>query len=122
MSHLRWQDIVNLLVGLWIATSPWVLPGYSDSLKVAMWNALVVGGVILIIALADIDSPTLWEEWTLAALGVWSIASPWVFGYSGNTLAMLNSVAAGIVVAVLAVWALVTAGGFEHHNDHAPSH
>ncbi len=121
MSHLRWQDMVNLLVGLWIATSPWVL-GYGEGMNPAIWNALLLGGVILVIALADIDSPTRWEEWTLAALGVWSIASPWVFGYSGHSMAMLNSVAAGIVVAVLAGWALLGQRSFSQHNDHAHGH
>jgi uncharacterized membrane protein AbrB (regulator of aidB expression) len=121
MSKLRWQDVVNLLMGLWIASSPWVL-GYSSEYSLAMWSGLIVGGAILVIASIDLDMPARWEEWTLVALGIWVAVSPLVLAFGSSRIATLNSVASGIVVAALAGWALVAAHGWRRHDDHATSH
>ncbi|MGH6894965.1 MAG: SPW repeat protein [Geminicoccaceae bacterium] len=43
-----WEEWTNLLIGLWLVISPWVL-GFSGN-AVATWNTLVVG--LLIFALA----------------------------------------------------------------------
>ncbi|MEN2982872.1 MAG: SPW repeat protein [Thermus sp.] len=44
----RWQDWVNLVLGVWLILSPWLL-GFSG-LTNATWNAILVG--ILVGALA----------------------------------------------------------------------
>jgi hypothetical protein len=118
MSKLRWQDMVNLVLGVWIAASPWVL-GFGDH-AMTMWNALVVGGAILVIAAIDLDSPANWEEWATGALGVWLLLSPWILGYATNRPMMLSALICGALVAALAAWALYARGGF--HRDHAPIH
>lgn len=121
MSKLRWQDVVNLLLGLWIATSPWVLD-FTGNYYAAMWNALVVGIVILVLATVDIDLPAYWEEWLLIALGAWLIASPWMFGFADYRIGAMNSVASGIVVMVLAGWVLFATTRIGAPNEHAPGH
>ncbi|KKW47400.1 MAG: SPW repeat-containing protein [Parcubacteria group bacterium GW2011_GWA1_60_11] len=42
-------------------------------------------------------------SWAELVLGVWVIASPWIFGFSG-TLGLWSNVVAGTVFAVLAIW------------------
>jgi hypothetical protein len=120
MSKLRWQDVASLLLGLWIATSPWVL-GFPGNHYAAMWNAVIVGGVVLVLAAVDIDLPADWEEWLLIALGAWLIASPWMFGFDGNRVGTMSSVASGIAVMTLAASALFAtrAGG---PNEHVTGH
>jgi hypothetical protein len=36
-----------------------------------------------------------WEAWTVAALGAWTVASPWAVGFSDQGAATLNAVATG---------------------------
>ena len=118
MSKLRWQDVVNILMGLWIATSPWVL-GFPGSHYAAMWNALVVGIAIIVLELVDIDWPAYWEEWLSIALGAWLIASPWMFGFVDNRVGTMSSVASGIIVMVLSASALFSATRVGALNEHA---
>jgi hypothetical protein len=46
---MAWQEWVNLVLGIWLAISPWML-GFSG-LVAAMWNALIVGAVVAVLAL-----------------------------------------------------------------------
>jgi hypothetical protein len=71
-------------------------------------NAFLVGGLLVAAALGAIFLPRAWEEWTEVALGLWTIVSPWVLGFSGNGVARSNAVVIGIVVVALAVWTLAT--------------
>jgi len=44
-----WEDWVNLVLGVWLFFSPWIL-GYAG-LDAAMWNSLVVGFLIGLLAI-----------------------------------------------------------------------
>lgn len=44
----------------------------------------------------------MWQNWGNVLLGLWFIASPWVFGFSANGGALWNSIVAGVLVAILA--------------------
>jgi hypothetical protein len=44
-----WEDWVNLVLGVWLFFSPWIL-GYA-ALGGAMWNSLVVGFLIGLLAI-----------------------------------------------------------------------
>ena len=120
MSKLRWQDMVNLVLGAWIAASPWVL-GIADEYPMAMWNAGVTGGLIAILAAIDLDTPASWEEWAMGALGLWAIVSPWVLGFAAQRPMTVSCVAAGGLVAALAAWALYAEGAAESRR-HGPAH
>jgi hypothetical protein len=69
------------------------------------WNSVAAGAVIFIIGLTRVASlvgPLLAR--VNVVLGLWTIASPWVFGYSAEAPAMWNSIAVGIAVTLLALW------------------
>lgn len=102
----HWQDPVNALVGIWLIVSPWVL-GFQGEMN-ALANAVIVGVLLVATALGAIFVPRAWEEWTETALGAWAVVSPWALGFSGLQLAMYSTVAAGVVVVVLALWVLST--------------
>lgn len=113
MKH--WQDPVNAIVGLWLMASPWVLAFDSEAKPTA--NAVILGFFIAAMALLAVLKLMAWEEMVSVALGVWLAVSPWVVGFTGLTAAMWNAVLAGIVVAVLALWALGSdkdIGGWGH--------
>ena len=105
--NLRWQDVVNLALGFWIGVSPWLL-GYSESLPIAMWNALFVGGAIIVLSVIDIGLPGRWEEWLLGALGVWLAASPIALGFLDRRMIAAAMIVSGIAVLLFAAWPLFT--------------
>jgi hypothetical protein len=99
----RWQDVVSLVLGVWLVVSPWAL-GYAGE-TMAAWNAYIFGVIIAVAAIAALVAFHEWEEWVNAVIGLWLIVSPWVLGFSGLAAAMWNFVAVGVIVAVLAAWA-----------------
>lgn len=104
-----WQDDLIVLLGAALFVSPWVL-GYADN-TMAYANALIVGAVMIVLALAALVEFHAWEEWIGMVLGLWLIASPWVLGFAMMAMAMWTAVALGIVTLVLAGWSLYSHGG-----------
>jgi hypothetical protein len=114
MKH--WQDPLNLVLGLWMIVSPWVLAYQAES--AATTNAVVLGVLIAVLAALELFNVAAWEEWTNFVLGIWLAVSPWLLGFSATTAAMANALVVGIVVAALAIWALGTdkdIGGWWSH-------
>lgn len=120
MSHtrigFRWQDGVNLLLGVWIGASPWLL-GFAESLEMAAWNMLIVGGAIVVLAAIDMDIPSQWEEWGIVALGLWLGASTYLFGLFQYRMAATLMIATSIVAIVLGLWALFGNAGAPGRPD-----
>ncbi|TFU14942.1 SPW repeat protein [Thermus tengchongensis] len=97
----RWQDWANLVLGVWLILSPWLL-GFSGT-PAAMWNAVIVGAVVGLMALMHLRGGPLWEEWVNVILGIWLILSPWILGFSGMGNAMWNALIVGVLVGILAL-------------------
>lgn len=113
----HWQDLVNALMGLALAISPWVL-GFAGN-SMAMSNAVVIGLVLAAVALGAVVMPSAWEEWAEGALGLWTVAAPWIVGFAGLRDAMLAHVVIGLVVVALAAWTLATDAEYTpwmHHD------
>jgi hypothetical protein len=106
MNVKHWQDPVNLVLGLWMLVSPWVLAYQAETNPT--WNAVALGILIAASALVALFRVMAWEEWVNLAFGVWLVTSPWVLGFAGLAVAMWNAVIVGVVVAALALWALGT--------------
>lgn len=102
----HWQDPVNALIGVWFALSPWIV-GFADH-TAAMTSSVVVGIALIAAALGAIFVPRAWEEWTEGILGLWMVVSPWLLSFQTVQPAMVNAVASGLVVMVLALWVLGT--------------
>ena len=98
----QWKDVVNLILGLWLIVSPWALSFAAD--RRPMWNAVIIGVIIAVAALAALISFHKWEEWIEAALGLWLIISPYILGFTAQMNATVNQVIVGIIVAALAIW------------------
>jgi hypothetical protein len=57
-----WAVMLNLLVGIWVAVSPWVL-GAADRGTV-MWNELIVGIAVVVLAVWEMRTdPELHKHW-----------------------------------------------------------
>jgi hypothetical protein len=99
----QWQDAGNLVLGIWLFLSPWIL-GFAGE-AAAAWNAWIVGVVIAVVAASAIYAFQKWEEWLNVALAVWLVLSPWLLGFSALAAAMWNAVVVCLLVLALAFWA-----------------
>jgi hypothetical protein len=119
MKTKRWQDWGNLLLGAWLFVSPWALK-YADELPKAAWNAYILGAAIVLFAAVAVYLPRVWEEWLNVALGAWLVISPWALDFASNRNVTINAVIVGILVAVLAVWAMFRDQDFQRwwHGHH----
>ncbi|MCS6945356.1 MAG: SPW repeat protein [Sutterellaceae bacterium] len=106
MSIKHWQDPVNLVLGVWLIVSPWLLSYASEA--AATWNAAILGVLISAAAIWALFRVFAWQQWANVAFGLWLIVSPWLLGFGGVAAALYNAVIVGLVVAVLALWALGT--------------
>ena len=95
MSGNSW---VNILLGIWIIASPFVLGFHSPN---TMWNNIIVGAAVGILALIRWGMHQTGWSWLNLVLGIWLVISPFVFFLSGA--AMWNNVILGIIVAAFAL-------------------
>jgi hypothetical protein len=95
-SNARLCDVANLILGLFLLLSPWLV-GYSGA---PAQNALISGVVIAGLSVAALAAFAQWEEWLNLLLGLWVLVSPWVLGFQGTAATV--HIAVGILVAALA--------------------
>jgi hypothetical protein len=110
-THRTWEDWLGMLLGVLIVLSPW-FPMQADheivdaERSLIILNAFTVG--ILVFGLAQLEYVALqrWEEVAEIALGVWLIAAPYIFGYSGDGLLRFWHSSLGGLVVLLATFQL----------------
>jgi hypothetical protein len=99
-SNRQVLDVVNIVAGIALALSPWYL-GYID-IAAAAWNAWIAGAITALVAVGALVAFHEYEEWANLVVGLWTVAAPWVLGFSAATAAMWAHVIIGIVIALLA--------------------
>ena len=97
-SNAKFCDIVNLFLGTILFFSPWL---FSLSLGTPRQTAAIAGLLIAVLSIAALTAFAVWEEWLNLIVGLWLIASPWLFGFQDSD-AMMVDVVIGAVVAALA--------------------
>ena len=110
--HVTAASDLNIIAGLCLIIAPFVL-GYTR-LTASMWNATIVGIIVAAIATMRVFGARTagWLSWVNAALGVWLIVSPWVFGNASNSRVLWNDIILGAIILVLGAWsALATEMG-----------
>lgn len=119
MAEKRWQDWVNLILGVWLFVSPWIL-AYAMQ-DAAAWNAYILGAAIVVFAAIAAYMPKAWEEMINTLLGVWLVLSPYVLGFAAQTMIAVHTVVVGVLVTVFAVWAMFSDKEFEKfwHDSHS---
>ena len=104
MKEKRWQDWLNLLIGIWLFISPWVL-GFAGSEFSASWNAWILGVAIVVFSAIAVSIPQAWEEVINILLGIWMVISSWVIGVTSRAVET-NTVIVGLLVILFAAWAM----------------
>ena len=103
--HRTWEDWFGIGLGVLIGLSPW-LASQQDN-QVVMWNAVLVGALVLSLAALEFVGLQRWEEGGEFVLGLWLIASPFTFGYAdAGALRYWHFVLGGVValLALLELW------------------
>jgi K+ transporter len=103
----NWQDWLDMVLGLWLAVSPWIID-FADSDPAAARNALIVGIAIAVLSALTFLAYHVVEEWVDVILGVWLIISPWIVSGSRDAAVVADFVIVGAVVLALSgyeIWA-----------------
>jgi hypothetical protein len=109
MDMKRLRDWVIALLGLWMLVSPRVLH-FVGIQSDAIWSAWLTGVAIILVTAGSrfvIETWSPWQDGTNAVLGLWLMVSPWVLGFAAHMTARTNSIVVGLLVVVLALWAMV---------------
>lgn len=114
----HWWDWLNVVAGIWLFVSPWVLNftgaavGSAVGTDIAMtaaWNAWVLGAVVFLISLAATRRPQSRPEWVNMLLGVWIFISPWVLGFSRVSPAVWDHWITGAFIVAVAFIGIISA-------------
>lgn len=102
-AEIRTASGLNLLAGIWLIISPFVL-GYL--LPDTVWNPIGAGALILLLALARVSGAyrERWLSGVNALIGLWLIASAFVLADSGQAEGNVGFV--GLIVFLLAIWSV----------------
>ncbi len=89
---------MNISLALWQVFSPFIL-GYASS-PLALWDGLIVGLVILVLAWYRMLRPTssVIPSWVNLVLGAWLAVSPFILGFTSVNMALWNDITIGIAV------------------------
>jgi uncharacterized membrane protein YdfJ with MMPL/SSD domain len=119
MKELKGVSWLNFILGVWLIVSPFVL--LYRGISQALYDNIIVGILVAILAIwralaEETDGMTV-VSWVMALLGLWTLISPFVLGYSQTRNAMVNDVIVGIVVGILAIWrgSVTSAAHPAHH-------
>ncbi|HVO41642.1 MAG TPA: SPW repeat protein [Aggregatilineales bacterium] len=111
----RWQDWLNLLLGIWLVISPWVGVTMSRSNPAAV-NSYIFGVLVIIFALTAMSQRNqAWEEWLNLIFGLWLILAPFALHFTDQAGAMWNQIVVGIIIGISALWAAVQVQGMHRH-------
>jgi len=111
-THRTWEDWLGMLLGVLIVVSPWFPSQASHEVidadrSYVILNTFVVGMLVFGLAQLEYVAPRRWEEVAGILVGLWLIASPYIFGYHGDgMLRFYHSTLGGLVLllAALQLW------------------
>jgi hypothetical protein len=111
-THRTWEDWLGMLLGVLIVVSPWFPSQASHEVidadrSYVILNTFAVGMVVFGLAQLEYVALRRWEEVAGILVGLWLIASPYIFGYHGDgMLRFYHSSLGGLVLllAALQLW------------------
>ena len=114
---------INVLLGIWLLVSPWLF-GYSEVGLPAILNSVIVGTLVALLAASRQVSPSTSTDrsWVILVLALWTIASPWMYGYAANLEGLRDNIVLGIVMAALAIWSWGASIAEQKHLSGARAH
>ena len=93
---LEWT---NLILGACLACAAFMFAG----LPLAVWNAGIVGALIVCCSAVALYRYGAWTEWSNLTLGCWAVVAPFLLGFGSAQGPMWTHVVLGLCVATIAV-------------------
>ena len=103
----RWQDWFNLTLGIWLCVSPWVLWRGDVPPPSLTANALIIGVLLAMLALAALyrlDAPA---EWAVIVAAAWIFVAPWLYGFDQWLVAAWDHWIVAALLVACAGWQLL---------------
>ncbi|MEW6737559.1 MAG: vitamin K epoxide reductase family protein [Acidobacteriota bacterium] len=85
----RWAHYTNIVLALWLISSPFTLAYRSDAM---VWSDIISGFVIAVFSILSLSPRNLWAPYLVSFTGLWLLFAPLVFwaptvaAYSNDTL------------------------------------
>ncbi len=112
------RAIVALTIGIWLFFAPGFLH-YNGELAKTL-TTVATGAALIVIAGMAVRTFASWKTWTIAVLGAWVIAMPWLAGFADTKTAVLNSLVCGTLTLGAALVDLYLAQGKGHGKGKGP--
>ncbi len=122
-AQARTPSGINILLGISLLVSPWVF-GYQAAGSAAIWNSVIVGALIAILAASSCFSrhTRTGLNWINLLLALWTMISPLVYGYTANTGGLEDNLVLAILIAAFAICSDGATTGEKHPPPSAPAH
>ncbi|SRR6266581_2696539 len=105
MTRRHWEDWINLVLGVWLFVSPWILH-FIDGPARQRDDFFVIGPMLALLAFAALYMHRIWEERVSLLLGLWMVMSPWILSFNYAQAPTFNSILVGTIVGALAISAI----------------
>lgn len=97
-----------MALGALLAISPWLL-GYTG-LGGAMVNALIIGLMVFALSALALTLIDGWEAYFCGLLGIWTVLSPWLIGFTRYDNAMMSHLVIGGAIVLIAAYEIWQSG------------
>ena len=110
MQKGRWAYFANIILGLWLLSSPSVLAQGGD----AAWNDVLSGAAIVVLGwLALYRRLDFWARWGICLIGIWLLFAPLVFWVPSPAVYANDTFVGALVIAFAVLVPLMP--GMAHH-------
>lgn len=108
-----WQNWTNMTLGTWLIIAAFV-PGITVSQGASLWNALIVGILVLVVATWAAVQNRQSSCWLNALAGGWLLVSAFIpritTARAGN---FWNDLIIGVVITLIGAWAILRSDSTE---------
>lgn len=101
-TQVKWASGLNIIAGLWVLVSPWVL-NYASSRPSLRTDDVVVGIIVAVLAAirAFGDQRAASLSWINLLLGIWLVISAFMWSSTAAPVPFWNNIIMGVIVFVL---------------------
>ncbi|WP_233355973.1 vitamin K epoxide reductase family protein [Henriciella aquimarina] len=105
-SQFIWAPFLNMIMGVWLATSPAMIAYESTPL---IWSDIISGGLVVLLGFLSLSWKLRLVRWPIAAIGAWVMFAPLVF-WAPTGAVYMNDTVTGALIFGFAVLARPTPG------------
>lgn len=100
-SKIKKESLFSAIVGFLVSFIPMTI-GYGFlpyEVNVISWNFTLTGIAIVFLSIITLRFIQSWCVWLMLAGGAWLMMSPWLLGYTDNSILLLSSTIFGFIIA-----------------------